>query len=507
MHSTNPVLFLFDSNHPEAGNVYGDRFDLAFLRALKASDKKRLTRSRVLRGDLPLWSLCYKPSHVSAMKESSTVEVSADTRFYMLLTGDLCDAFEDQIHTLNVSELASSLVQRHTLTCIFLPSFPSKLRSKVDNLLRKHPYYLGSVVLDLSNPLQFQLSVQSLIEDTFIEGGTVHVVRGSDGYIEADFRGAEQFSNQGIVALSSDEFSKRMPPMPTVGKLSVRAMVTLMRMKNRGKLNVHERLATQLQHQVWRGKSAADFDWDLKQLPDAPDEVEVQAQKITNYLLNEKHEKGKSKAKFFNQELAISPDDWLYLHGQFIDALNKEPFKDIQLGNFGIKFCALLPIKGRNGRSAIVKTVWIVRPGERASLVTAYPAGSESGGTSDAEDPVVVPSQLKGHDRWKAIFLLARKAGAEAAAKCVPTPMKISGGEIFMEGECGGAYVMVPDARRGFARWLKTNGYGRRGLQGGVCFYSKVKSQSVDRATAYAEEFSRVLRRNGIDCTVSKYLT
>lgn len=61
-----PLLFLFDSDHTEAGSGYGPKFDSDFLRALKSVDRRASTRSLVLRGELLLDSLSYKPSRVAS---------------------------------------------------------------------------------------------------------------------------------------------------------------------------------------------------------------------------------------------------------------------------------------------------------------------------------------------------------------------------------------------------------------------------------------------------------
>lgn len=148
-----------------------------------------------------------------------------------------------------------------------------------------------------------------------------------------------------------------------------------------------------------------------------------------------------------------------------------------------------------------------MRPKERASLVTAYPGAKEAASQVNAQRPAVISPEVQGTDRWKAIFELARQHGELAEAECVPTPMKISGEEPIMEGKCGGAYVVVPDARKGFARWLRTSGYGFRHHHGGRAVHAKTHSQSADRASAYAEAFAKVLRMNRIGCRVERYLT
>ena len=499
--NTKPVLFLFDSDHPDAGSAYGHKFDSGFLDALKAVDQNQVTRSLVLRGDLLLDSLCYKPSRVS----SRAREMNADKALLKLLIGDLCDTFESQWHTLDIVKL-SELLMRHTLTCIFLPSFPSEYRSAIDERLRRLPYYLGAVVLDLSNPLQRELAVDSLIRDSFIENGAIYMSLSVEGDLEGDFHGADKFSEQGIVALPMEKFEEQSPSIPVPHTQSTRAMVTQMRLQNRRGLDIHQRLASQLSSLSAGRNSPIEYDWDLKQLPNAPDEVTVQARKVTDYLLNPSHKEGGSKAKFFEQELSIAADDCRFLHAQLIDALGKASFEDIRLDDYGIKFNAHLAIRGRDGRSATVTTGWIVRPKERASLVTAYPGPKGAASQDSTQSPPVVLPEAKGTQRWEAIFDLAKQAGELAVAECVSTPMKISGGEMIMDGQCGGAYVVVPDARKGFARWLKTSGHGERQYPG-ISFYAKTSGQSADRATAYAEAFARVLRRNGIECKVVRYLT
>ena len=492
---TKPVLFLFDSDHPDAGNAYGHEFDSCFLCALKAVDPNKETRSLVLRGDLLLDRSCYKPSRVSSRGR----EMNADKALFELLIGDLCDAFEGQWHTLDLVKLPELLMQRHTLACIFLPSFLSGYRSAIDDRLRQHPYYLGAVVLDLSNPLQRELTVGSLIRDSFIENGAIYLMSLSiEDDFEGDFHGADEFSEQGIVPLPWERFEERSPSIPIPRARSARAVVTLIRLQNRRGLDIHQRLASQLPFE---------YDWDLKQLPNAPDEIEVRKRKVTNYLLDPSSEKGRSRAKFFEQELGIAADDWRFLHAQLIDTLGKASFENIRLGDYGVEFDAHLAIQGRNGRTAVVTTGWIVRPKERASLTTAYPGPKGAVSQDSAQSPPVVSPEVKGTRRWETIFKLAKQAGELAAAECVPTPMKISGGELIMDGQCGGAYVVVPDARKGFARWLKTSRHGKHHSGGGMAFYAETDGQSADRATAYAEAFSKVLRRNGIECKVGRYLT
>lgn len=159
----------------------------------------------------------------------------------------------------------------------------------------------------------------------------------------------------------------------------------------------------------------------------------MQSRKLAGYLLNRDHAKGRSKAKFFERELGITSPDSDFLQSQLIDALRAAPLIDVRLDGHGIRFGALLPVKGRNGRTATIETAWIVRSGERASLVTAFPGVKDDDLELQAQSPALVPETLQGTARWQAIFDLASDVGKQAAAHCVPTPMKIAGGELIME--------------------------------------------------------------------------
>lgn len=488
-----------------------------FLRALKSIDKRQATRSAVLRGALLIRSLCYKPARVFSTPERSAdhsdvrsrstgIELAGDKELLATLAGDLAEAISSQWHTFVQTDLWS-LFANHSLDCIVLPTTPMDFGHPLDRALRSNcPTYVGAAQIDFGNPLQKELFANSLIKDAFIENGAVHMLLEYDGTFEGSFFGAEEFSPRGIVTMNEDEYRSLFPALGVPTELSARGLVSMMRIQNRLSLNVHERLAQVLSGKVERTAST-DFEWDIRKLPNALEEVEVQSRKLTDYLLNSGHPKGRSKAVFFERVLDISSTDSKFLEVQFVDALREAQFVDVRLDDYGIRFGAELPIKGRNGRTATIETAWIVRPGERASLITAVPGKKDVSLELRAKEPELVPDDLKGTERWQAIFELATAAGKRAATECVPTPMKISGGELIMDGECGGGYVVVPDARKGFSRWLKTTGNGSPNDYSGMRVYADVKSQSADRAYAYAENYAKVLRRNGIEANATRYVT
>lgn len=512
MVKTAPVALLFDEEYEDLRYP-----EVHFLDALKEVDTQLTTHSRVLRGSLLIHGLCYKPSRVSASPankgtgpkakyRTSSLETRGDKKILATLVGDLTDAILEQWHTLDETELWSHIANK-SLLCIVLPSLPDVLKTELDQALRLTcSAYLGATSPDFANPLQQYLFAKSLFKDAFIKEGCLSMALEFDGSFNRSFSGVDEFSGRGIVKLTPEQFEAQCPTLSMPVELSPRGLLSLMRIENRTGLNVHERLATAFSSHAIH-QPDLELDWDISQLPNSIEEVEVQSAKLIDYLLNLNHKDGGSKAKFFEQELAISSKDSDFLKSQLIDGLSAASLAKVNLTQHGLKFEAILPIKGINGSAATLKTVWIVRPGERASLVTALPGKKDEQLELQAQAPALVDNSLKGAARWQAIFDLASEAGHVAAAACVPTPMTISGGELIMEGECGGAYVNVRDARKGFARWLKTSENGEHGYPSGMSVYANSEGQSVDRAGAYAEAFATVLRRNGIEATVHRYLT
>jgi hypothetical protein len=109
---------------------------------------------------------------------------------------------------------------------------------------------------------------------------------------------------------------------------------------------------------------------------------------------------------------------------------------------------------------------------------------------------------MSGEERWTALYALAFAAGDRAQAHAIPTPLKVEGSPLILDGKCGWAAVTVKDARTGFARWLIKSGHGHRRYRSGARVFYLHPSQSYDRAKAFAMEFARVLIWNGVPATV-----
>lgn len=511
---TMPVALLFavPLNLEEAG----ESFDEAFLHALKVADPGGMVETRVYRGGVLLAQLSYKTAAIKAepakrRKASSPVSSQtswtehSDPGLYATLVGDFVDSCLERWHTVDPESFWAK-VARRSLDAMFVPALAPDIAARVDHELRSHPLYVGAVSPDLGNPLHRYLFIETLFKDAFLRGGRIYVKGGYPGADDADFLGGEEFSPSGLGIVPYEQFDNAAPPLVLPASLSARGLISKMRMERRMALNVHQKIMNDLSVSRSLGDSGRKFEWDLSQLPDSPEEVNVQASKIADYLLNADHKDNRGKAKFFEEYLGITKSDWTYLHGQFVDALGRVTYEDVRIDAYGVRFTANLPVIGKNKKTATIKTGWIVRPGERASFVTAYPGKKDARLAEKASASPLISDSLKGNARWEALYDLAHSAGVEAMNACVPKPLVV-GGQVYMEGDCGGATIVLDDGRKSFARWLKKNGRGYGHYKSGYVISAECTGQSAESAKAYADAFARMLRRNGIACRSEIYYT
>ncbi len=111
-------------------------------------------------------------------------------------------------------------------------------------------------------------------------------------------------------------------------------------------------------------------------LPNA-ERAEIDAEKLRGYLLSLTHPVGRFKARFF-AALGYSADDWRTLEA---DLRIQHLSQDAEPGTatpHGQPYTIRAILKGPNGESASVVSVWFVRPStEEAHFVTAYPGDEQ----------------------------------------------------------------------------------------------------------------------------------
>lgn len=511
---TLPIAFLFAA--PLKPENEGERLDVAFLRALKAADPHGMVETRVCRGGVLLAQLSFKTGAVRSEPakhrnpdnavtcQTGRTEYS-DRGLLATLVGDFVESCLERWHTVDRDSFWEK-VGRCSLDATFVPTIGPDVAKRMDKELRAHPLYVGAVSPDLGNPLHRYLFVEAMFENAFLRGGRVYVEGGTSATDDADFMGAEEFNCSGLGIVPWDQFDNVAPPLVLPDAFTARGLVSKMRMESWMALNVHEKIIHDLSFSRSLLDLGREFEWNLSQLPDAPEEVNVQASKIADYLLNPDHKGNKGKAKFFEEHLAITKSESANLQGQLVDALAHVTYEDLRIDGYGVRFTANLPVTGLNGETATIETAWIVRPGERASFVTAYPGKKNAELEQKASQPPLVADSLKGDALWQALYELAHAAGLDAMNACVPKPLVVDS-QVYMEGDCGGATIVLDDGRKSFARWLKKNGHGYRRYKSGIAVSAERIGQSAESARAFAEAFVRVLRRNGIVCRFDTYYT
>ena len=67
---------------------------------------------------------------------------------------------------------------------------------------------------------------------------------------------------------------------------------------------------------------------------------------------------------------------------------------------------------------------------------------------------------------------------------------------------CGFAWVVIPNARQSFVKWLKANKIGDKNYGGGWCIWNPNENptQSMDIKIEGARAFVKSLQDQGIDC-------
>jgi hypothetical protein len=499
---TQALLFNADANG--VSTSYGGEFDPAFLDALSAADPNGTTRSSVFRGDILVSSLCERVTAVSRKPRESSHTVGHDMDLYRTIIWDLADAFAGQWHTVNL-ETFPEILGRSRVYCICVATLPIELREEIDARLRPTNGYLGSVEIDLGNPIQQELFVKYLIKDAVIDSGSVVIELSSEGYAESSFDGADKFIPGGERRVPYGDLSNYQRPLPDVPEYSRRGHISAERYNGKRRYTVRGRILLALSRLWPQAGEPSAFAFDAFR-ENVVLEAELSEAKFVRYLLNREHADGRGKAKFFNDVLGIGADDWRYLAAQFYDGLKIADLTKLKVkvweDGFGISFNCVMPVMGPNGRVAMIETNWILKPGLLPQLSTAFPAAADDTVQVDQNQLKVAPAPLVGDVKWAAIYAIAEKSASIAAEQCVPTPRKIPGFDVEMEGMGGHARVRLPDARKGFARWVVRSGKGRKNHTSGAAIYARVDSQSLDRAVAYAKAFAAVLHLNGIQCSV-----
>ena len=105
--------------------------------------------------------------------------------------------------------------------------------------------------------------------------------------------------------------------------------------------------------------------------------AEIDSEKLRGYLLSPTHPVGRFKARFF-AALGYSADDWQTLEADLrIQHLSQDADPGA-VTQYGQPYTIRAILKGPNGESALLVSVWFVRTSTKEThFVTAYPGGEQ----------------------------------------------------------------------------------------------------------------------------------
>ena len=98
-------------------------------------------------------------------------------------------------------------------------------------------------------------------------------------------------------------------------------------------------------------------------LPNA-DEAILDIRKIEDYCLSPAHPRGRHKARVFREALGLGQSDAGWLREALLDGSRQGDAIELAIDNLGSRWRVDVPVT-RQGKRVVVRTVWIVRRGEK----------------------------------------------------------------------------------------------------------------------------------------------
>ncbi len=101
--------------------------------------------------------------------------------------------------------------------------------------------------------------------------------------------------------------------------------------------------------------------------------AEVSKEKITHYILNPEHPRGKHKSKFF-MNFGFRKSEWKILADSLVKHCNEKELSNVKENDYGKKYIVEGRLKTPDKRNPKVRTIWFIESNEQIpKFVTAYP--------------------------------------------------------------------------------------------------------------------------------------
>jgi len=486
--------FLFNADTPELGGYYGYPCNKMLFDSVLRNNSNCAIHSRIYCGDILPYNLCDQICEVKRSGNITSTTKAVEKNMYITLITELAQSIKEQFNTISTPGLPM-LLAKHNIYCIVLTSLPYSTRELIDESTKSLTGYIGVFELDLGNPLHVILFLESLIDHGFLKQNTLYIKEeyGQDDEIVPDWVRDNPIIDVNII--NHEDFYVQVPMLIFPSKLSVRGERFRNIMMIKGKEDHYQKIASGLLN-----NEGGDFQYTINGKL-SYGKITVPKEKLIEYALNFEHVgDGKSKAKLFNDLLGITKENWRYLAAQLENGMADGKLCNVRRTDYGIQYHIDIPVKGLNGVSKTVRTAWITKDNAVNSLTTVYIADEKYQQNIKVEEPLIV-NNPELNNFWETLYNFAHNEAVKASKKVIPTPMYITGySEPVMEGMCGTATVVIKDARKGFAKWLKNNKIGYLSYKGGWEVFAAIHDQSYEKATAYAETFERILRQNGVEC-------
>lgn len=85
--------------------------------------------------------------------------------------------------------------------------------------------------------------------------------------------------------------------------------------------------------------------------------------KLEDYCLDPAHPRGRHKARVFREAVNVARTDGFWLRETLLGGLQANDAVELAADRFGVRWRVDVPIS-RQGKSVVVRTIWIVRIGE-----------------------------------------------------------------------------------------------------------------------------------------------
>jgi hypothetical protein len=93
------------------------------------------------------------------------------------------------------------------------------------------------------------------------------------------------------------------------------------------------------------------------------DEAILNIRKIEDYCLSPSHPRGRHKARIFRETLDLQRSDAAWLRDALLEAARSSKASQVAADTWGTHWRLDATVR-RHGKSAVVRTLWIVRTGE-----------------------------------------------------------------------------------------------------------------------------------------------